>query len=82
MLPRSVQALDGRPAGQELEDAVLELSVADIEGLSITDISALDSNVLKDLLNDAIRTRLESHKGGTYTSAPKLTLAQVEAVGA
>jgi hypothetical protein len=76
-LPPSVLRLDEFTNRADMAEGVQNLSVADLESMSITDISALESNALKDLLNDAIRNRLAQHLGGTYTSAPKMTLAEL-----
>ena len=51
--------------------------MAEIESISIEDISSVQSDVLKDVLNDAVRQRLEQHLGGTYTSAPKMSIAEL-----
>jgi hypothetical protein len=76
MVPTSVRQLDVDRSREELAAGVQLLSVADIESMSIEDISSLQHNVLKDLLNDAIRHRLQQHLGGTYTSAPAISVAE------
>lgn len=77
MVPDRVRAIDTDEKKEALATKVQQLSVADIESMSIADISSLKNRVLKDLLNDAIRSRLASHLGGTYTSAPKMSLGEL-----
>ena len=77
MVPDKVTKLDSDIPKERLVEGVQQLSVAEIESMSIADISTLNSNVLKDVLNDAIRNRLAQHLGGTYTSAPKMSVAEL-----
>lgn len=76
MLPNSVKRIETEVAPEEMESAVQQLSVADIEEISIADISTLENNSLKDLLNAAVTSRLDGHRGGSYTSPPKGSLAE------
>ncbi|MDC0742939.1 hypothetical protein [Polyangium mundeleinium] len=77
MVPEKVIQLDADIPRERLVEGVQQLSVAEIESMSIADISTLNNNVLKDVLNDAIRNRLAQHLGGTYTSAPKMSIAEL-----
>jgi|tagenome__1003787_1003787.scaffolds.fasta_scaffold18781703_2 hypothetical protein len=79
MVPEIVKSLDIDADKAVLAEGVQKLAIADIEALSIEDISSVNNRVLKDLLNDAVRGRLEGHLGGTYTSAPKMSLAEFSA---
>ncbi|OEJ21418.1 hypothetical protein AR457_37040 [Streptomyces agglomeratus] len=76
MTPKAIKEIDQVPESA-MYDAVQKLSVADIEEISISDISALDSRPLKDLLNHAVSDRLAQHMGGTYTSPPKASIAEI-----
>lgn len=79
MLSDNVTRLDASGRTEDdLAGAVGELSLAEIEELSIADISRLSSNVLKDVLNDALRSRLERHRGGTYTSPAAQSLSEAD----
>lgn len=53
-----------------LSEKVAEMQIADLEELSIRDISAMKNHVLRDLVNEAIQARLAFHVGGAYTTAP------------
>jgi hypothetical protein len=81
MIPDSVKAIDIEAEKEVLSSKVQDLSIADLESISIADISALNNSVLKDLLNDAVRNRLAYHLGGTYTSAPKMSIAEFAKTG-
>jgi hypothetical protein len=81
MLSDKIVRLDGSTGDEEvLAESVSDLSVAEIEEISISDISRLRSNTLKDVLNDALRTRLEGHRGGTYTSPEAKTIGEANSV--
>jgi hypothetical protein len=77
MIPNIVRKVDIEIEREEMERAVQSMSVAELESISIEDISSLGSNILKDIVNDAIRHRLEQHLGGTYTSPPKMSLTEL-----
>ena len=53
-----------------LSEKVADIPIADLEELSIRDISAMKNHVLRDLVNEAIQNRLAFHVGGAYTTAP------------
>lgn len=72
MLTRSLRLVDKETRVSRLKAAVGQLTIAQIESMSISDISKLRNNVLKDLLNDAIRNQLAYHLGGAYTTAPSV----------
>ncbi|MEU9509732.1 hypothetical protein AB0D32_26015 [Micromonospora sp. NPDC048170] len=71
-----VRDIEAKVAPDEWYNAVQALTVADIEEISISDISSLENNSLKDLINHAVTNRLASHLGGTYTSPPKGSIAE------
>ncbi|MDJ0820636.1 MAG: hypothetical protein QNJ09_02355 [Paracoccaceae bacterium] len=77
MIPNSIRAIDSETDKDTMVSTVQDLSIAEIESISIEDISTLENNVLKDVVNDAVRTRLAQHLGGTYTSPPKLSVAEM-----
>lgn len=77
MIPNKISAIDTDLPKDQFIDTVQQLSVAEIESISIEDISTLNNNTLKDVLNDAVRNRLAQHLGGTYTSAPKMSVAEL-----
>lgn len=77
MIPNSIRTIESEADKDKMVSTVQELSVAEIEAISIEDISTLESNVLKDVVNDAVRNRLAQHLGGTYTSPPKLSVAEM-----
>ena len=44
-----------------LSEKVADIPIADLEELSIRDISAMKNHVLRDLVNEAIQNRLAFH---------------------
>ncbi len=66
MLASFVKNLD-RSSDPTTFHEINKLSLRDLEQISIADISSLRNNKLKDLLNVALRQRLEHHQGGCYT---------------
>lgn len=82
MIPSSIRATENLSDKDAMVSKVQELSVAEIEAISIEDISTLENNVLKDVVNDAVRNRLAQHLGGTYTSPPKLSVSEMNAAEA
>jgi hypothetical protein len=79
MIPSNIRAIDSESNKDVMVSKIQELSVAEVEAISIEDISSLENNVLKDVVNDAVRHRLAQHLGGTYTSPAKLSLAELNA---
>jgi hypothetical protein len=82
MIPQTIRTIDSDRPNTEYVDAVQQLSIAEIESISIEDMSSLQTNALKDVVNDAVRQRLQQHRGGTYTSAPKMTVAELNKTAA
>jgi hypothetical protein len=76
MLPEKIREIEATVPQDKMYDAVQDLTVAEIEEISISDISTLENNALKDLVNHAVSSRLAGHLGGTYTSPPKGSLAE------
>jgi hypothetical protein len=65
-----------------LTEKVAEITIADLEELSIRDISAMKNHVLRDLVNQAIQDRLAFHVGGAYTTAPSIKVGMLPDPGA
>lgn len=76
MLPKKLLKIDKLQDSKVLSGSVKKLTIAEIEGMSLTDISRLQNRVLKDLLNDAIRNQFAYHLGGSYTTAPMKTVGE------
>ncbi|WP_345816669.1 hypothetical protein AAGS40_27205 (plasmid) [Paraburkholderia sp. PREW-6R] len=77
MIPATVREFDGEHTKGQFEDLVNKMSVAELESISVQDISSLESNVLKDVLNDAVSSCLRRHHGGTYTSPAKISVGEL-----
>ena len=79
-LPKYVAEIDQSNDSDKtsLSEKVAEITVADIEEMSIRDISAMKNHVLRDLVNEAIQSRLAFHVGGAYTTAPAISLGQLD----
>ena len=71
-LPKYVAEIDESTNTDKsaLSAKVADIEIADLEELSIRDISAMKNPVLRDLVNEAIQSRLAFHVGGAYTTAP------------
>ena len=53
-----------------LSEKVADIPIADLEELSIRDISAMKNHVLRDLVNEAIQNRLAFHVGASILAPP------------